>query len=100
MGGRGFVMSTCVRASLAGFATLLLASSAAIPSAHANTYYFTQGAADLGGNLAPPGYGSLDVTTVGADLRFLVELAPSWSVDTGAHHAFTFSLATGGLALS
>ena len=92
-------MLTYVRGFLAAIGMLLLAVS--VPtSAQATLYYFTQAEVGLGGNLPEPGYGSVDVTTVGADLKFDIQLAPNWSVDTGSHHAITFALTTGGLTVS
>jgi hypothetical protein len=85
--------------------TLFLASLAASASANAVTYYFTQDGSggSLGGNLAEPGYGTAEVTTVGADLMFELQMSPNWLVDTGnyiKHHPVAFTLATSGLLIS
>jgi hypothetical protein len=69
--------------------------------AQASTYYFTAS----GGTIAAaalPGYGSVDVTTVGSDLKFDVEMSPNWLVETGngTHNPIEFDLSTGGLTIS
>lgn len=90
--------------SLLASAAALLAVGVSMPdAAHASTYYLTQDGSSggsLGGNLTIPGYGYVDVTTVGSDLQFDVELAPNWNVDAGGHHAVAFALATSGLTIS
>jgi hypothetical protein len=86
--------------------TTLVLGSAAMPTAgHAIniTYDFTKSGTANFGDLAAPGYGSVTVTTVGSDLKFSLNLAPNWFVDTGnatVHHPVAFNLATSGLTIS
>jgi hypothetical protein len=91
--------SRYLRGSLAGFAVLLLAMTG---PAYAITYNFTQGGPQVGGNVAPPGYGTVEVTTVGTDLKIEIDLDPNIFVSTGngTHPAVAFALSTGGLTLS
>jgi hypothetical protein len=73
---------------------------------HAMTYFFTQDGSGgkLGGDLvAPNKYGQVDVTTVGADLKFELTMDPSWFVDTGnaiVHHPVAFNLSVSNLKIS
>ena len=68
---------------LLALATLVLCSAALPTSGHAITYYFTETGSENFGDLAAPGYGSVSVTTFGSDLKFELNLAPNWFVDTG-----------------
>jgi hypothetical protein len=88
----------------------LLAIGVALPAAgHATTYYFTQDGStsfQLGGNLpagTSPGYGKVDVTTVGSYLKFDVEMNSNVLIDSGTatnHNPIEFKLATSGLKIS
>jgi hypothetical protein len=88
----------------------LLATGVALPTpGHASTYYFTQDGSSsfqLGGNLpagTPPGYGKVDVTAVGSDLKFDVEMNANFLIDSGNatnHNPIEFKLATSGLTIS
>ena len=95
-----------VAPSLLGAGALFLAWMAVPAMAHATTYYFTVDGSSgnsLGGDLSAPGYGSVDVTTVGSDFEFDLKLAPNWFVDTGnatVHHPVAFNLSTSGLTIS
>jgi hypothetical protein len=96
--GQG-MKSKLVRSLVVGTASLLLGSALASTAGFASTYVFTN-SPDLG-NLSVPGYGTVTVTTVGADLKFDIELGSGYVLtDNGAHHAATFNLATAGLSIS
>jgi hypothetical protein len=85
------MIPTSIRGSLFGVALL---ASAMLPTAgHATLYDLTLG---LGGG----NFGTVEVTDSGTALKFDLELAPNWSVQTGSHHAVAFALATSGLQLS
>jgi hypothetical protein len=89
--------------ALLALATLVLCGAALPTSGHAITYFFTESGSGNFGDLAAPGYGSVNVTTVGSDLKFELSLVPNWFVDTGNdknHFPVAFNLATSGLPIS
>ena len=89
--------------AVAAAAALFLGCAVLPNAAHAVTYYFTKSGTSNFGDLAAPGYGSVEVTTVGSDLKFVLNFAPNWFVDTGNatnHHPVAFNLATSGLTIS
>ncbi len=85
-----------VCAALIGFFPIGVAATA-----HAVTYDITASGGKIGA-LPAPGYGTVDVTTVGSDLEFSINLAPNWLVETGngTHLPIEFDLATSGLTIS
>jgi hypothetical protein len=89
--------------ALLALATLVLCGAALPTSGHAITYFFTESGSGNFGDLAAPGYGSVNVTTVGSDLKFELSLVPNWFVDTGnatSRFPVAFNLATSGLPIS
>jgi len=94
------------KAAVAGVSALFWVMAPTAGHAINTTYYFTVDGSSgdqLGGDLPAPGYGSVTVTTVGSDLKFQLQMAPNWFVDTGnatVHHPVAFNLATSGLKIS
>ncbi len=76
---------------LIGLTALLLAGSA-----HATTYTLNT---DGGGGLGTAPFGTVKTSSVGGNLNVTVNVSPNFDIDTGAHFALTFDLATKGLTI-
>jgi hypothetical protein len=98
------IMKSFKRVALGGTALLaIVAASAAFPSAsHADTFFFTSchvsGSACQGGNIAPPGFGSVTATGSGTTLTVDVTLINGnkfVETGSGANELFLFNAVVG-----
>lgn len=82
--------------AITSLASLALVGTLAPTFAHATSYLLTEADSSAGLGAAP--YGTVDVTTDGSDLKFVISLDPNWFVHTGNDNKKTiaFSLADDG----